>query len=156
MSQAVEIWTDGACSGNPGPGGWAAVLRFGEHQKELFGSEPETTNQRMELLAAIEALKSLKKPGCSVTLYSDSAYLVNAMTKGWLENWRSKGWKNSKGKPVANVRLWELLVEAAEGHEVRWMQVKGHAQDTGNNRADALAYAASQGARWRKDTALTG
>ena len=134
----VIIYTDGACSGNPGPGGWAAILIYGSHRKELCGGEKETTNQRMELMAAIEGLKALKEP-CKVKLYSDSAYLVNAFQQGWHEAWKEKGWKNSAGKPVANRELWEELLRLTEIHEVTFLKVKGHADDPLNNRCDQLA-----------------
>jgi ribonuclease HI len=137
----VEIYTDGACSGNPGPGGWAAVLLYGEHRKELTGGHEHTTNQRMELTAAIEALKALKKP-CKVLLYSDSAYLVNAFQQKWFDNWLARGWKNSKGKPVENQELWKQLLALTDKHEVRFIKVKGHADNYWNNRCDELAVAA--------------
>lgn len=138
----MTIYTDGACSGNPGAGGWAAVLRYGEHEKEISGGAPETTNQRMELTAAIEALKALKRP-CRVRIYSDSAYLVNAFLQGWLERWQRNGWRNSKGDPVENRDLWEELLRLTALHEVEWVKVKGHADDKVNNRCDALARAAA-------------
>lgn len=137
----MEIYTDGACSGNPGPGGWAAVLLFGSHQKEISGYEPDTTNQRMELLAAIKGLQSLNRP-CRVKLYSDSAYLINAFTLGWIENWQRNGWLNSKREPVSNADLWHDLVELAEQHDIDWIKVKGHSDNKFNNRCDALARAA--------------
>lgn len=147
------MWTDGACSQQNGtghgPGGWGVVLEYGGKQKTLFGSELDTTNQRMELLAAIEGLKALKKP-CRVKLYSDSAYLVEAMTRGWIQRCRMSGWKNSKKKPVANVALWEILEEVSKPHDIEWIKVKGHDENAGNNKADALAYAAAQGAKWRE------
>lgn len=146
MSSAVEIWSDGACSGNPGPGGWAAVLEFGGKQKEVFGWELATTNQRMELVAAIEGLNSLKRP-CKVRLYSDSAYVVNAMREGWLEKWRRNGWRTSNKGPVKNAELWQALDLAASNHEVEWIKVKGHAENPNNNKADSLAFAMAQAAR---------
>lgn len=137
----VTIYTDGACSGNPGPGGWAAILFYGEHRKELSGGEEETTNQRMELKAAIEGLQALKEP-CKVKLYSDSAYLVNCFQQGWYKSWQKNGWKNSKGKPVENKDLWERLLDLNEQHQVEFIKVKGHADDPWNNRCDQLAVAA--------------
>ncbi len=137
----VIIYTDGACSGNPGPGGWGAVLIAGPHRKELSGFHPHTTNNRMEIQAAIEALRALKYP-CKVTLYSDSAYLVNAFRQNWLENWQRNGWVNSKKQPVENQDLWQELLEAARPHRVEWMKVKGHADNVENNRCDELARAA--------------
>lgn len=134
----MEIYTDGACSGNPGPGGWAAVLLYGPHEKEIFGSEPNTTNQRMELTAAIKGLKSLRKP-CRVKLYSDSAYLINAFNQGWIDNWQRNGWLNSKKEPVSNADLWTQLVELAEIHQIQWIKVKGHSDNKYNNRCDTLA-----------------
>lgn len=141
ISQQVIIYTDGACSGNPGPGGWGAVLMLGEHQKELSGSEQDTTNNRMELLAAIKALSALKKP-CLVDLYSDSAYLINAFTKGWLAAWLKNGWKNAQKKQVENQDLWEQLLELTRKHSVNFVKVKGHADNEYNNRCDQLAVAA--------------
>ncbi|MGI6679595.1 MAG: ribonuclease HI [Dehalobacterium sp.] len=134
----VTIYTDGACSNNPGPGGWGAVLMYGEHQKEIAGFDPGTTNQRMELTAAIEALKSLKE-ACRVKLYSDSAYLVNAFNQRWLDNWQRNGWKNSKKEPVENQDLWKELLKLAEKHQIIWIKVKGHADNIYNNRCDELA-----------------
>jgi len=136
--RAVTIYTDGACSGNPGPGGWGAVLIYGQHIKELSGAEPQTTNNRMELTAAIKALSALKEP-CEVTLYSDSAYLVNCFKQGWFKGWRKNGWKNSKGQPVENQDLWKELLRLMEIHQVQFEKVKGHADDKWNNRCDELA-----------------
>lgn len=136
----VIIYTDGACSGNPGPGGWGAVLRFGDKTREMSGFEPETTNNRMEIMAAIAALEALKRP-CEVELYSDSAYLVDAWQKGWLANWQKNGWQNAQKKPVENQDLWQRLLRAAGRHRVSWHKVKGHAEDPWNNRCDALAVA---------------
>jgi ribonuclease HI len=136
----VTIYTDGACSGNPGPGGWGAVLIYGQQHKELSGYMPETTNNRMELFAAIQALSALKQP-CSVRLHSDSAYLVNAATQGWLENWQQNGWKTAAKQPVENQDLWRLLLRLMAQHEVAWVKVRGHADDVWNNRCDALATA---------------
>jgi len=137
----IIIYTDGACSGNPGPGGWAAILMFGEHKKEISGGEFNTTNNRMELQAAIESLKSLKEP-CSVKLYSDSAYLVNCFQQGWYKGWIKNGWKNSKKQPVENKDQWEQLLELVNKHKVEFLKVKGHANDELNNRCDELAVAA--------------
>ena len=131
----VTIYTDGACSGNPGPGGWAAVLRYGEHVKEMSGFMPQTTNNRMEIMAAIQGLGALKQP-CSVTLCSDSAYLVNAFEKGWIQNWQRNGWKNAAKEPVENQDLWTILLMTIRrhGHVVRFTKVPGHADDADNNR----------------------
>jgi ribonuclease HI len=133
----VHIATDGACKGNPGPGGWGAVLRFGRTEKELSGSAPDTTNNRMELMAAISALKALKKP-CHVTLSTDSVYVKDGITK-WIHGWQAKGWKTADKKPVKNVDLWQELVEAVSPHRIDWVWVKGHAGDADNERADRLA-----------------
>jgi len=134
----VIIYTDGACSGNPGPGGYGAILRYGEHEKEISGGEKNTTNQRMELLAAIVALEQLKYP-CRVKLHSDSAYLINAFKQNWFANWRRNGWLNSKKEPVQNRDLWERLWVLSQKHEIEWIKVKGHADDDLNNRCDRLA-----------------
>lgn len=134
----IIIYTDGACSHNPGPGGWGAVLMYGEHKKEISGYVPQTTNQRMELTAAIEALKILKEE-CSVKVYSDSAYLINAFNQRWLDNWQRNGWKNSKKEPVENQDLWKELLRLAGKHQVAWIKVKGHADNIYNNRCDELA-----------------
>ena len=133
----VSVFTDGACSGNPGPGGWGAILRFGEVEKELKGGEPDTTNNRMELLAAISALEALKKPA-QVDLYTDSQYVRGGIT-GWIHNWKRNGWKTAGKKPVKNVDLWERLDRALHQHEVRFHWVKGHAGHVENERADQLA-----------------
>ena len=137
MSSEVEIWTDGACSGNPGPGGWGALLRYGDREKELFGGEAETTNNRMELTAAIEALKALKKP-CKVKLTTDSQYVKGGIT-GWIFGWKKNGWKTSAKKPVKNVELWQALDEATQRHDVSWHWIKGHAGHAENEKADELA-----------------
>ncbi|MGC5327461.1 ribonuclease HI [Brevibacillus sp. SYSU BS000544] len=134
----VTIYTDGACSGNPGPGGWGAVLFFGEHKKEMSGAEDPTTNNRMELTAAIEALKVLKEP-CRVKLYSDSAYLVNCFQQGWYKGWLKNGWRNSKKQPVENQDLWKEILRLMEIHQVEYIKVKGHADNEWNNRCDELA-----------------
>lgn len=136
----VTIYTDGACSGNPGPGGWGVVLMFGPHKKELSGFAEETTNNRMELLAAIRGLEALKQP-CVVELYSDSAYLVNAWQQHWLDGWQKRGWLTSQKKPVENQDLWKRLLELAGVHQVLWHKVKGHADNPWNNRCDELAVA---------------
>jgi len=133
----VVIYTDGACSGNPGPGGWGAVLRYKDVTKELHGGEPLTTNNRMELMAAIQALESLRRPA-QVELYTDSTYVLNGITK-WIGSWQRNGWLTSAKKPVKNADLWRRLAEALSRHEVTWRWVKGHAGDEGNERADALA-----------------
>lgn len=137
-TKQITIYTDGACSGNPGPGGWGAVLTYGEHTKEISGFENNTTNQRMELIAAIEALKSLKEP-CQVNLYSDSAYLVNAFQQKWFVRWEMNGWYNAQKKPVENRDLWQQLLELAKVHQITWIKVKGHAGNPGNERCDQLA-----------------
>ncbi|PKM79387.1 MAG: ribonuclease HI [Firmicutes bacterium HGW-Firmicutes-13] len=134
----VEIYTDGACSGNPGPGGWAAVLMHGEKKKEISGGAGQTTNQRMEMKAAVEALKALKY-SCKVNLYSDSAYLVNAFNQGWLEKWLKNGWITSQKKPVENRNLWEELLILAGKHDINFIKVKGHTDNKYNNRCDELA-----------------
>jgi ribonuclease HI len=134
----VTIYTDGACSGNPGPGGWGAVLMFGEHRKEISGAEASATNNRMELTAAIEALRRLKEP-CRVRLYSDSAYLVNCFRQGWMKGWIRNGWRNSKGQPVENRDLWETLWKLMQIHEVEYIKVKGHSDNEWNNHCDELA-----------------
>ena len=133
----VTIYTDGACSGNPGPGGWAAVLRYGELLRELSGGEAQTTNNRMELLAAIEALKALKEP-CEVDLYTDSQYLVNAINKGWLVSWKAKNWRRKDGE-LKNPDLWQELDRLLSVHKVSFHWVRGHADNEWNNRCDALA-----------------
>jgi len=137
-SKRVVIYTDGACSGNPGPGGWAAVLRYNQHEKVLTGAEPNTTNNRMELTAVIEALRALKTP-CTVELYTDSNYLVRAVEEGWLERWQQKGWRTASRKPVENQDLWRELWDLIRRHQVRFIKVKGHAGDALNNRVDRLA-----------------
>ncbi len=137
MSARIEIWTDGACSGNPGPGGWGAVLRSGPHEKELSGGEAHTTNNRMELMAAISALEALKKPS-AVDLHTDSEYLRNGVTK-WVAGWRRNGWRTADKKPVKNQDLWERLDAALGRHEIAWHWVKGHAGNELNERADQLA-----------------
>ena len=140
MKQII-IYTDGACSGNPGPGGWAAVLLYGDHIKELSGGERVTTNQKMELRAAVEALKALKEP-CEVILHSDSAYLVNCFKQKWYENWQRNGWRNSNKQPVQNKELWQELIELYHFHSITWAKVKGHSGEKWNERCDELARAA--------------
>ena len=137
----VVIFTDGACSGNPGPGGWAAILRTGQHVKELSGFEPNSTNQRMELTAALQALQSLKYP-CLVKLYSDSAYLVNAFRQDWFSRWERNGWLNARKDPVENQDLWRALLRLYRIHRIEWIKVAGHADNELNNRCDELARAA--------------
>lgn len=137
----VELYTDGACSGNPGPGGWGVILVVGDKEKELAGGEPDTTNQRMELQAVIQGLKALNRP-CKVKVYSDSAYFINALEKKWYVNWRKNGWKNSKGEPVKNRDLWEALLEQMDRHQLSLQKVKGHSGHHYNERCDALARAA--------------
>ena len=143
----VEIFTDGACSGNPGPGGWGAILRYRGVEKELSGFEPATTNNRMELMAAISALEALKRP-CRVDLHTDSQYLRNGIMS-WIAKWRQNGWRTADKKPVKNVDLWQRLEAAAARHEVDWIWVRGHAGHPENERADALARAGA--ARAAKD-----
>ena len=134
----MTLYTDGACSGNPGPGGWGAILMFGEHERELSGGDDHTTNNRMELMGAIEGLQALKEP-CSVALYTDSKYVADGLQKGWAKGWRAKGWKKADGKPALNTDLWERLLNLSETHvlEIHW--VKGHADNVYNNRCDELA-----------------
>ena len=134
----VVIYTDGACSGNPGPGGWGAILKYGELSRELSGGEGQTTNNRMELTGAIRALEALKYP-CEVELYSDSRYLIDGLSKGWAESWRKRGWVKSDKKPALNPDLWERLLELTQQHEMRYIWVKGHAENPYNNRCDELA-----------------
>jgi ribonuclease HI len=137
LTQKVEIYTDGACRGNPGPGGWGALLLAGKHRKTLHGGEPETTNNRMELMAAIEALNALKGPR-NVVLHTDSKYVMHGITD-WMDNWKKRGWKTSNKKPVKNQDLWMLLDEAIARHEIQWKWVKGHDGNAGNEEADELA-----------------
>ncbi len=142
----VVIYTDGACSGNPGPGGWAALLRYNQHEKVLTGTAAHATNNRMELTAVIEALRALKEP-CQVDLYTDSNYIVRAFQKGWLERWQRNGWRTSRKQPVENQDLWRQLLELTRRHDVRFLKVKGHADDPLNNRVDRLAVEAMRRAR---------
>ena len=140
--KTVEIFTDGACKGNPGPGGWGALLRVGRHEKELSGGEPSTTNNRMELTAAIRALEALIEP-CEVVLHSDSKYVLDGITK-WVHGWQRNGWKNASKQPVRNADLWHELIAAAKQHKVEWVWVKGHNGHAENERVDALACAAAE------------
>lgn len=137
MSEVVEIYTDGACKGNPGVGGWGALLRSGGHVRELFGGELQTTNNRMELLAVIRALEALKRR-CTVRLHTDSKYVQQGISE-WIHAWKKRGWKTADRKPVKNEDLWRQLDELAAGHDIEWLWVKGHAGHDGNERADALA-----------------
>lgn len=141
--KSVTIYTDGACSGNPGPGGWGAILRYNGAEKELSGGEAETTNNRMELLGAISALEALKEP-CKIELYTDSQYLVNAVEKGWAMRWRKNGWMRNKKDKAMNPDLWERLLSLLQTHDVSFHWVKGHAENQYNNRCDALAVAKSR------------
>ena len=136
--KTVTIYTDGACSGTPGPGGWGAILSYNGVEKEISGGAPETTNNRMELTAVIEALSRLKEP-CAVELYSDSKYVIDALEKRWVYGWRSRGWKKADKKPALNVDLWEKLLPLLERHRVQYHWVKGHAENEKNNRCDEMA-----------------
>ena len=139
MTATVDVWTDGACSGTPGPGGWGAILSYNGVEKELSGGEPQTTNNRMELMAAIAALEALKRP-CTVALHTDSQYLRQGIT-GWIHGWKKNGWRTADKKPVKNAELWQRLDAALGQHKIEWKWVKGHAGDEMNERADALARA---------------
>lgn len=139
--EEILIYTDGACSGNPGKGGWGAILIAGDVKKEISGNERETTNNRMELTAPIEALKLVKRP-CKIKLYSDSAYLVNAFSNGWIYNWQKNGWKTADKKDVKNRDLWEEIYKFTKIHKIEWIKVKGHSDNEYNNRCDRLAVAA--------------
>ena len=141
-AEVVEVWTDGGCKPNPGPGGWAAILRFRDAEKELSGAEPATTNNRMELTAAAAALEALKRP-CRVVLHTDSEYVKNGITR-WHTGWVRKNWRSSTGDPVKNMDLWKRLLAAAAQHKIEWRWVRGHAGDVMNERADALATAARE------------
>ena len=142
----VDIFTDGACSGNPGPGGYGVILRYGTTEKELSGGEAVTTNNRMELLGAISGLRALKEP-CSVTLYSDSQYMINGMTKGWAKKWRANGWMRNKTEKALNPELWDELLTLCDYHQVQFVWIRGHAGHPENERCDRLAVAAAQAAR---------
>lgn len=133
----ISIWTDGACKGNPGTGGWGALLKYGKHQKEIYGGEANTTNNRMELLAVIEALALLKRP-CEVHIYTDSQYVQKGMSE-WITGWKQRGWRTAAKKPVKNADLWQRLDALCEQHQVQWHWVRGHTGDPGNERADELA-----------------
>lgn len=137
MSGGIEAFTDGACRGNPGPGGWGVLLRFNDHEKRFFGSEAETTNNRMELMAVIQALESLNRD-CDVTVTSDSQYVLKGITE-WMDNWKKRGWKTAAKKPVKNVDLWQRLDKAREGHKIEWVWVRGHCGHVENEIADELA-----------------
>ena len=141
--KTITIYTDGACSGNPGPGGWGAILRYRDTEKELSGGAAETTNNRMELTAVIEALRLLREP-CIVELYSDSKYVIDALSKGWARGWQKRGWIKSDKKPALNPDLWERLLELTDRHEMRYHWVKGHAENEKNNRCDQMAVAESK------------
>ena len=141
--KTVEIYTDGACSGNPGPGGWGAILRYKDAEKELSGGEANTTNNRMELTAVIEALALLKEP-CAVELYSDSRYVIDGLDKGWARSWQKRGWVKADKKPALNPDLWEKLLALADRHEIRCHWVKGHAENERNNRCDQMAVTESK------------
>ena len=140
----VTIYTDGACSGNPGPGGWGAILQYGAHTKEISGGDPHTTNNKMELLGVISALELLREP-CSVELYSDSKYVIDGITKGWARGWKARGWKKADKTPAKNPELWDRLLALLDQHDVRFHWVKGHAENPFNNRCDELAVAV-----WKK------
>lgn len=136
--EKVTIYTDGACSGNPGPGGWGAILMYGDNKKEISGGQKNTTNNIMELTAALEALKLLKYP-CKVELYSDSAYLVNGFSNGWIYNWKKNNWKTASKEPVKNKEIWEEIYNLTKVHQVKFIKVKGHSDNIYNNRCDELA-----------------
>lgn len=153
MTERIVIHTDGACRGNPGPGGWGAVLRFRDKERTLHGGDPQTTNNRMELTAVIRALETLKRDGCAIDLYSDSRYVLQGISE-WLPRWKARGWKTAGRKPVLNRELWQRLDELAARHDVRWHWVKGHSGDPGNELADELA---NQGIdELRSETAESG
>ncbi len=143
MTDKVTIYTDGACSGNPGPGGWCAILRYGNYEKVVSGGSPDTTNNKMELTAVIEGLKSLKRP-CEVTVVSDSKYVCDAVLKGWVYSWKKKGWKKSDGKPALNSDMWEELLKLLAVHKVDFNWIKGHAGHPENERCDKIAVAETQ------------
>ncbi|HKK44941.1 MAG TPA: ribonuclease HI [Balneolaceae bacterium] len=141
--KTVIVFTDGACSGNPGPGGWAALLQWNKQEKTLSGGAPNTTNNRMEMRAVIEALKALKHP-CHVRIHSDSALIINTFKQGWINSWIKRNWKKANKKPVENQDLWQEMLTAMQPHDVEWIKVKGHADNERNNRVDALAVEASK------------
>lgn len=138
MRKKIIMYTDGACSGNPGPGGYAAILMYGDIVKEVFGSEKDTTNNKMEMMAVLKGLEIIKEP-CDIEIYSDSAYVVNSVEKGWLFNWKKKDWIKSDKKPVKNIELWEELLKYLEIHNIKFIKVKGHSDNEYNNRCDKLA-----------------
>lgn len=142
----ISIWTDGACKGNPGTGGWGALLKYGAHQKEIYGGEANTTNNRMELLAVIEALALLKRP-CEVHIYTDSQYVQKGMSE-WITGWKQRGWRTAAKKPVKNADLWQRLDALCEQHQVQWHWVRGHTGDPGNERADELANLGVEQIKW--------
>ena len=141
--KSIEIFTDGACKGNPGPGGWGAILRYNGVEKQISGGEKQTTNNRMELSAVLYALKALKEP-CRIKLQSDSKYVLDSLSKGWVYGWKKKGWKKSDGKPALNVDLWQQLLEEIAKHEIEYVWIKGHAGHPENERCDALAVRESE------------
>lgn len=141
--KTVIVYTDGACSGNPGPGGWGVLLQWNKQEKELSGGEPQTTNNRMEMRAVIEALKAVNQP-CKIKIHSDSALIINTFKKGWIDTWIKKGWKKSNKKPVENQDLWKEMLRAMKPHDVEWIKVRGHADNERNNRVDRLAVEASK------------
>ena len=151
----MTIYSDGACLGNPGRGGYGTVLLFGTNRKELSAGFARTTNNRMELLGAIVGLEALTKP-CKVELWSDSQYVIHALTKGWLDGWQKRGWRTSSKEPVKNRDLWERLLAAIEGHEIRWQWVRGHTGNPENERCDQLAVAAANGMALAEDTGYDG
>jgi ribonuclease HI len=137
LNDSVIMYADGACKGNPGPGGWGVLLQNGSHEKELFGGEPNTTNNQMELMAVIKGLEAIKRP-CQVQVFTDSVYVQKGMTE-WLPNWKKRGWKTSANKPLKNMELWQLLDKLSQNHQIQWNWIKGHAGHPGNERADLLA-----------------
>ncbi|MFZ5595619.1 MAG: ribonuclease HI [Bacillota bacterium] len=146
----IDIYTDGACSGNPGPGGYGTILKYGKHVKEISGGYRLTTNNRMELMAVVKGLQELKKP-CSITLYSDSKYIVDAMNLGWINKWVASGWIKGDGLPVKNIDLWKSILQLARPHKITWKWVKGHASNPFNNRCDSLAVSASKSSNLDED-----